>query len=125
MRRFNKILIVSLVVLLLVACVTSIGAVDLEDFSLNEVGGSGSVSDDDGSASDGSSYDDKSNVGSADSQDELLEDPLDEEYYSSSSSSSSSNDGGFSVSLLNHATGIPFFIFVLAFLSIGGIWIRR
>lgn len=112
----NKVLVALLLVLLLVA---GISAVDLDASALGADSGSGSVSEDDGSASEGSGYNDESNVGSADSEDNVLEDPLDEDYYSSSSGDS------FTVSLSNHATGNPFVIMLLALLSIGGgFWFR-
>ena len=125
MYKLNKILMSLLVVLLLVGCTAGIAAADLNDSALSDDGsGSGVVSDDDGSASEGSSYDDKSNVGVADSQDDPLDEPLDDDYFSSSSSSSSSG-GSFTVSLSKHATGNPLFMIVLVLLSIGGLYIRR
>lgn len=123
--RINKVLIALLLILLFVAGVSGIGAVDLDSSALGADSGSGSVSDDDGSPNEDYDYGSDSNVGSADSEDESVDDPLDEEYYSSSSSSSS-NGEGFTVSLSKHATGNPLFVLLLALLSIGGgIWIKH
>ena len=126
MFRINKFLIALLLVLLFIAGVSGIGAVDLDSSALGADSGSGSVSDDDGSPNEDYDYGSDSNVGSADSEDESVDDPLDEEYYSSSSSSSSySNGEGFTISLADHATSNPLFVFLLALLSVGGIWIKH
>lgn len=121
MYDLNKLLIVLLAALLLVACVGSIGASDLKVSALGDDSGSGSVGDDDGSAAEGSSYDDNTNVGSAYSEDDDLEEPLDEEYYSSASSS---NGNTFTVSLEKHATGNTLLFLVLSLISVGGIWFK-
>ena len=114
-----------LLVLLLVAGVSGIGAVDLDESVLGVDRGSGSVSDDDGSPNEDYDYGSDSNVGSAESEDESVDDPLDEDYYSSSSSSNNGGDG-FTVSLSKHATGNPLLILLLALVSIGGgIWIKH
>ena len=114
-----------LLVLLLVAGVSGIGAVDLDESVLGADSGSGSVSDDDGSPNENYDYGSDSNVGSAESEDESVDDPLDEDYYSSSSSSNNGGDG-FTVSLAKHATGNPLLILLLALVSIGGgIWIKH
>ena len=125
MFRLNKVLIALLLVLLLVAGVSGIGAVDLDESVLGVDSGSGSVSDDDGSPNEDYDYGSDSNVGSAESEDESVDDPLDEDYYSSSSSSNNGGDG-FTVSLAKHATGNPLLILLLALVSIGGgIWIKH
>lgn len=125
MFRLNKFLIALLLVLLLVAGVSGIGTVDLDESVLGVDSGSGSVSDDDGSPNEDYDYGSDSNVGSADSEDESVDDPLDEDYYSSSSSSNNGGDG-FTVSLDKHATGNPLLILLLALVSIGGgIWIKH
>ena len=111
MIRLNRKLLALLLILIVFASVSSVVADS----------GSGSVVSGDESPTDDFSYTGESNSGSLDSDDDVDEDPLDEEYYESNSSS----DGGFSISLSNHATGNPLLILILALVSAGVLWIKN
>ena len=109
MLKLNRLLLSLLVFLLVFACAGTVLGAD---------SGSGSIGVDDGSPTEEQTYGDDDN--SIDSEDDSVDDPLDEAYYGDSDSS----DDSISVVLSKHATSNPLAILLLALFSAGAVYFK-